>query len=129
MATNTSAITTAEQLWAANRDHRCELVRGELVIMSPAGDRHGIIGGVSAAYLGYYIEENDLGDVLVGEPGFLIERGPDTVLAPDIAFISRERRAKGCGFRCTRSGLESPRLFSSDVRLADGPFRMDRRGI
>ena len=38
-------ITTAEQLLEAPDLGRCELVRGELVMMSPAGYEHGVIAG------------------------------------------------------------------------------------
>ncbi len=34
-------VTTAEQLLAAGDIGRCELVRGELITMSPAGSEHG----------------------------------------------------------------------------------------
>lgn len=35
-----------------------------------------------------------MGNVYVGDPGFHLEYGPDTVLAPNIAFIRAERVAK-----------------------------------
>jgi hypothetical protein len=34
-------VTTAEALLAAGDIGRCELVRGELIMMSPAGSEHG----------------------------------------------------------------------------------------
>ena len=38
-------ITTAEQLLEAPDLGRCELVRGELVMMSPSGYEHGVVAG------------------------------------------------------------------------------------
>ena len=94
MATNASTITTAEQLWAANLEQPCELIRGELVPMSPTNDDHSAMSGVLAAYLGHYILENKLGKVHSAEPGFILQRNPDTVRAPDFAFVTKEKRAR-----------------------------------
>ena len=41
--------------------------------------------------LTHYILTHDLGEVYAAETGFLIERNPDTVRAPDFAFIAKER--------------------------------------
>jgi Uma2 family endonuclease len=37
------------------------------------------------------VEAHDLGEVLTGDPGFLLTVNPDTVRAPDVAFIRRDR--------------------------------------
>jgi Uma2 family endonuclease len=94
MATNTSTINTAEQLWAADIDQPCELIRGELVLMSPTNDDHSAMSCVLTIYLGHYILENKLGKVHSAEPGFIVERNPDTVRVPDFAFVTKEKRAK-----------------------------------
>ena len=46
-----------------------------------------------AALLDRHVGEHNLGLVITGEPGFLLARDPDTVRAPDIAFIRAERLA------------------------------------
>ena len=94
MATNASAITTAEQLWAANIDQPCELIRGELVLMSPTGDYHCAAAGEFAGSLWSFTRKQKLGKVCVAEPGNLIERDPDTVRVPDVAYTSHEKLAK-----------------------------------
>ena len=38
-----------------------------------------------------YCEENDYGEVRAGDSGFLLERGPDTVRGPDLAWGSPDR--------------------------------------
>jgi Uma2 family endonuclease len=84
-------ITTAEQLLHAPELGRCELVQGELIMMSPAGSRHGAI----AAWIGHllleFVRPRGLGAVLGAETGFKIASDPDTVRAPDAAFICAER--------------------------------------
>lgn len=59
--------------------------------MSPAGGEHGIIIGRLTVALGHYVEENDLGEVFGAETGFKLASNPDTVLGPDIAFVSNEK--------------------------------------
>jgi Uma2 family endonuclease len=99
MAT-TAEITTAEQLLHAPDLGPCELVRGELIMMSPAGYAHGSIAGRITRALGDFVEPRGLGDVLGAEPGFVLARDPDTVRAPDVAFVRSERvpREKPRGF-------------------------------
>ena len=60
-------------------------------MMSPAGGQHGwVIINISAP-LATYVREHDLGYVFGAETGFFIERGPDTVRAPDVAFVRKDR--------------------------------------
>lgn len=88
----TQDAMTAEELYRLHLpDKRTELVAGRLIVREPVGYLHGRIAAGFAARLWTYVEERGLGIVLVGDPGFILQRGPDTVRAPDIAFIARER--------------------------------------
>ena len=60
-------------------------------MMSPAGGRHGRIALKLARRLGDYVEQHDLGETFAAETGFLLTRDPDTVRAPDVAFVSHAR--------------------------------------
>jgi Uma2 family endonuclease len=85
---------TAEQLAQLPRGtQRHQLVRGELCTMAPAGYEHGRCGGALAWRLGQFVSERRLGVVTLAETGFLLERDPDTVRAPDIAFVAAARSA------------------------------------
>ncbi len=87
-----SSITTAEQLLhRASELGRCELVRGELIMMSPAGFRHGRIAARLAQLLLNHVDEHGLGIILGAETGFILARNPDTVRAPDVAFVKAQR--------------------------------------
>jgi Uma2 family endonuclease len=86
-------MSTAAELYeaAGNDNRRYELFRGDLRMMSPAGGRHGRIANRLAWLLSNHVLANRLGVVLAAETGFLIETNPDTVLAPDVAFVRSER--------------------------------------
>lgn len=87
---STFAAVTAEELLDRYADQRCELIEGEVVAMSPAGWRHGNIGMNVAALLAEHIRPRDLGKLFAAETGFFVQRNPDTVRAPDVAFIAKE---------------------------------------
>ena len=70
---------------------RYELVEGVLRMMSPAGGRHGRVAFSLALILGTHVRGRQLGLVYAADTGFLLSRDPDTVHAPDVAFVARER--------------------------------------
>jgi len=88
---STTTPVTAEQLLRMPDDGwRYELVRGELRKMTPAGWKHGTIAGQLHALLGQHVLPAKAGRILGAEAGFLLARDPDTVRAPDIAFIRND---------------------------------------
>ena len=87
---------TADELFAKPEDgFRYELVKGELRKMSPAGSEHGAIIVNITVLLGQHVKANELGVCFGAETGFKIASDPDTVRAPDVAFVSRERVPEG----------------------------------
>lgn len=58
--------------------------------MPPAGGRHGQIALRIGRLLGNFVEQGALGETVAAETGFLIARDPDTIHAPDVAFISKD---------------------------------------
>jgi Uma2 family endonuclease len=82
---------TAEQLLNAPDMGRCELLRGELIMMSPSGSLHGRLTAYFAGLLLDYLKEHATGEVFGAETGFLIARDPDSVRAPDVAFVAKAR--------------------------------------
>ena len=91
MVTATRVVTAEELLMFPDDGFRYELVRGVLRKMSPAGSEHGKIAMRLGARLELYVAANKLGQVFAAETGFRISSNPDTVRAPDVAFVSRER--------------------------------------
>jgi len=83
---------TAEELLRLNLPNkRTELVRGVLVVREPAGYQHGDVAMRLAAAIYTHVEAHGLGRVFAAETGFTLARNPDTVRAPDVAFISTAR--------------------------------------
>lgn len=91
MTTRTRNITAEELLHMPDDGLRRELVRGELRTMNPAGHPHGRVAMRVGSHLFQHVEENGLGAVYAAETGFILSRNPDTVRAPDAAFVRRER--------------------------------------
>ena len=70
-----------------NDDSRYELVRGVLRKMPPAGFEHGICAAEIGSKLNVHVRAHQLGYVCGAETGFKVAQNPDTVRAPDAAFI------------------------------------------
>lgn len=82
---STSTTLTADELLAVSG--RCELLEGVLRMMNPAGALHGMIALEIGGLLREYRAVNG-GRVFAAETGFVLARGPDTVRAPDAAYIT-----------------------------------------
>jgi Uma2 family endonuclease len=93
-ATLTKPVTADELLAMPDDGNRYELVKGELVTMAPTGYEHGVRTVELTTALHTHIKARKLGVVCAAETGFLLRQDPDTVRAPDIAFITRERVEK-----------------------------------
>ena len=88
----TSAKMTAEELLRMPDDgFRYELVRGELVKMPPAGEEDGYLAMEVGSRLAQYVREHRLGRVYAAETGFRLASNPDTMRAPDVAFVNQRR--------------------------------------
>ena len=87
-----AALMTADELLRTHvPNKRAELLRGVLVVREPAGSRHGLVTMNLGAELALYAKQTGAGGVYAAETGFKLASDPDTVRAPDIAFVTRER--------------------------------------
>jgi Uma2 family endonuclease len=94
MTSETGHIAAEELLRMPDDGSHYELVRGKLRRMTPAGNRHGYIAGELFAELRNHVKANNLGRTYAAETGFKVASDPDTVRAPDAAFISRQQVEK-----------------------------------
>jgi Uma2 family endonuclease len=85
---------TGDELFAMGDIGRSELVKGELILISPTGHPHGYYEGNFFVALHTFVRPKKLGRVLVGEVGIYTTRNPDTVRGADVVFISNERMAQ-----------------------------------
>ena len=75
-----------------------ELVRGEIVMMTPAGFGHGVIALRIVVRLSAFVETHDLGVVVPDNVGYSLPipgQDHDTVRAPDASFVRWERLPGG----------------------------------
>ncbi len=85
-------LLTADDLLKLPDDgRRLELLQGELIEMAPTGGRHGDVSANVTYELESYVRAQDLGKVLSNDPGIILRRNPDTVRAPDVAFVAQAR--------------------------------------
>jgi Uma2 family endonuclease len=94
-------VRTAEDLWELSHrpeyaDMRLELSEGRLIVMSPAGWKHGGIASWLLRKVGDHVDENMLGMTTAAKTGFILYKDPDpggkdTVRAPDVGFVTASR--------------------------------------
>ncbi|HEY6506605.1 MAG TPA: Uma2 family endonuclease, partial [Vicinamibacterales bacterium] len=86
MANPARVVTAAELERYPEDDYRYELVRGRLIRMSPVAFPHGTMVMRVGFLLSHHLQSHPLGTVMT-EVGFKLRSDPDTVRAPDIAFV------------------------------------------
>ncbi len=90
----TARLVTAEELeHYPDDDYRYELVEGRLLRVSPVGFEHGRVVVQVVSLLHRHLYGKGIGAALT-EVGFKLASNPDTVRAPDIAFVRQARIAK-----------------------------------
>ena len=89
--TTRTLVTADELLQMPDDGRRYELIEGELIEMAPAGFRHTNIGARIIGLLFQHTDKHDLGELMNADGGVFLQRDPDTVRAPDVAFIAKNR--------------------------------------
>ncbi len=85
-------LLTADDLLRLYSDGvRGELIRGVLCETMPTGREHGRIVVNLAAELRNFVKPRRLGILTASDSGVWLERDPDTVREPDIAFFASEK--------------------------------------
>ena len=93
--TETRLLTADDLLRLYSEGVRGELIRGVLCETMSTGQRHGRIVVNLSAELRAFVKPRRLGTLVASDSGVWLERDPDTVREPDIAFTSAERLPLG----------------------------------
>jgi Uma2 family endonuclease len=82
-------MTADDLLRLPDNGMRHELIAGELYEMPPAGGEHGFVGGTVFGRLRIFLDQHPEigGGLFAAETGFRLARDPDTVRAPDVAYV------------------------------------------
>lgn len=92
MTTTKPQLLTADDLLRLHSEGvKGELIMGVLDEKVSSGLEHGEIVGNVLSPLHQFVKSRRLGRVFGSDMGILLERDPDTVREPDVAFISAER--------------------------------------
>ena len=111
-----ATLLTADEFMHLGDEMHGELIRGVFCEMPRPGMRHGQLALRLGAQLLNHVEARELGTVL-GDVGVLLERDPDTVRAPDAAFISHNRLPPGAVTE--KYGQQVPELVAEVVSPSD----------
>jgi len=89
--TTTKKLMTAEEFhdWVhqpEQADKWFELVRGEVIELPPPFKPHGVVCYNIGRILGNFIFERGKGYITGNDSGVILERDPDTVRGPDVAY-------------------------------------------
>jgi Uma2 family endonuclease len=91
MTTSQKLLTAEEFAELPDDDYRCDLIRGVVGVReAPASFGHEWINHKISHLLYDFVAPRGLGAV-AGSPGFVLERNPDTVRAPDVCFVRADR--------------------------------------
>ncbi len=87
----TRRLTAGDLLRLSSQGVHGELIRGVLCETMPTGHEHGKIVANLTILMGGFIKSRKLGSLTASDSGVWLERDPDTVREPDIAYFSAEK--------------------------------------
>ena len=120
--------TSAEELWNLPDDgYRRELVEGQLRVMAPSGAEHGRVASTANRLLSVQVHRSGAGVTFGAETGFILGSDPDTVRAPDAAFV-RQARAEVVG-RTARFWPGAPDLAVEVVSPGDSSSEVQSKAL
>ena len=120
-------LTADDLLRLSSEGVRGELIRGALSETMPTGREHGQIAVRLAAKLHNFVEPRKLGVLTASDSGVWLERDPDTVREPDVAFFSAETSPPD--ERVTGYAEAAPDLVVEIVSPSDRPAAVNDKAL
>lgn len=125
LTTKPKLLTADDLLRLHSQGVRGELIRGVLIEKMPSGEEHGELAMYIGSLLNVFARPRRLGRVIGSDAGVLLERAPDTVREPDVAFISYRKRPRG--IRNTRYAQAVPELVVEIRSPGDSAAELDEK--
>ena len=119
MTTEIDLLTADDLIRLHSEGVRGELIRGVLYETMSTGVELGQVVMELGRHMGNFIVPQRLGRLIGSDAGVLLERDPDTVREPDIAFISAEQMPLDA--RVTKYSEVIPELVIEIVSPSDDP--------
>ena len=85
-------VTAADLIREPDRYEFCEVWDGALKVCEPSNLWPECVSGAALAALRGYVVPRKLGLVSGSQAAFIVAKGPDWVLVPDVSFVRQERR-------------------------------------
>lgn len=117
-------MTADELLLLPDDGLRHELVRGKLTSKPLPGMQHGLTVAGFGASLGTFVKNHNLGRTMT-RSGYVLSFNPDTVRAPDVSFVHRDRIEKNEIVEGYRSG--APDLVVEVISASDGYTEVEEK--
>ena len=129
MATVATKPMTAEEFyeWSdrpENEDKLFELERGEIIELSRAGRRHGLVCANVAGILGNFASRRKHGYVCSNHTPVVVERNPDSVRGPDVLYFDDAKKFEDVD---EKYGETPPLLAVEVLSPNDTVGKMNRR--
>lgn len=124
---DTELLTADDLLLLEGQGVRGELIRGVLRETMPTGVEHGQIVVNLVICLGNFVKPRRLGRLMASDSGVWLERDPDTVREPDVAYFSAQKMPLGA--RITHYAQVSPDLVAEVASPSDSRRKMADRAL
>ena len=123
----TKRLTADDLLRLYSEGVRGELIRGVLCETIPTGQEHGEIAANLTILLGSFVKSRKLGSLTASDFGVWLERDPDTVREPDVAYFSSEKMPPGVRVEGYAEAI--PDLVAEVVSPNDSPSEVNDKAL
>ena len=127
LKTKPKLMTADDLLRLYAKGVRGELIRGVLHKTMSTGEEHGKLAMTIGYLLNGFVIPRRLGRVIGSDAGVLLERDPDTVREPDVAFISYRKSPRG--IRNARCAQAAPELAVEIRSPGDSAFDLIEKAL